>query len=90
MRIFEEFCMPKWIAKHFPVGQEDQAVSEVIVPIGIFTICGIVVLCCKFYGSKWITLALLISCVVVILAMGFIYWILVQTELLKKRRNKSH
>jgi uncharacterized membrane protein (DUF373 family) len=90
MRIFEEFCMPKWIAKRFPAGQEDQAASEVIVPTGIFTILGILVICCKFYGSEWEILAIVFSLAVVIIVVGFIYWILAQTELLKKERNNSH
>ena len=90
MRIFKEFCMPKWLIKHFPVGQEDQSSSEIIVPTGIFTIGGVVVACCKFYGSELRNLILLISCVVVIIVIGFIYWILVQTELLKRKRNNSN
>jgi len=90
MKIFNEFCMPKWMLKHFPPGQEDQAASEVIVPTGIFTILGILVICCKFYGSEWRNLALGISLVAFILVVGFIYWILAQTEQLKKKRNNKH
>ena len=90
MNIFGEFCMPKWMMKHFPIGAEDQASSEIIVPTGIFTILGILVLCCKFYGSEWRNLVLVVSLVVIILVVGFIYWILAQTELLKKKRNNNH
>lgn len=90
MRIFDEFCMPNWMMKHFPIGAEDQASSEIIVPTGIFTILGILVLCCKFYGSEWRNLVLVVSLVVIILVVGFIYWILAQTELLKKKRNNNH
>ena len=89
MRIFDEFCMPKWMINHFPPGQEDQASSEIIVPTGIFTILGVLVICCKFYGSEWGGLALIISLVVIIFVGGFIYWILAQTELLKKKRNNN-
>ena len=81
--------MPRWMMKHFPVGQEDQASSEIIVPTGIFTGLGVLVLCCKFYGTEWINLALLLSCLVIILVAGFIYWVLVQTDLLKKKRNNQ-
>jgi uncharacterized membrane protein len=90
MKIFNEFCMPKWMMKHFLAGQEDQASSEIIVPTGIFTLLGILVVCCKFYGTEWRILALVVSLVVIILVVGFIYWILVQTELLKKKRNNIH
>ena len=90
MRIFDEFCMPRWIVNHFPLGQEDQAASEIVVPTGIFTILGILVVCCKFYRTEWRYLALLVSFVVIVLVVGFIYWILVQTDLLKKKRNNNH
>jgi Flp pilus assembly protein TadB len=90
MRIFEEFCMPKWMMNHFPPGQEDQASSEIIVPTGIFTILGVLVVCCNFYGTEWRNLALLVSCVIIILVAGFIYWVLAQTDLLKKKRNNKH
>ena len=90
MRIFDELCMPKWMMKHFPIGQEDQASSEIIVPTGIFTILGILVICCKFHGSEWKYLSLIISLVVIIFVAGFIYWVLVQTDLLKKKRNNAH
>jgi len=89
MKIFKKFCMPNWLIKNFPVGEEDQTLSEIIVPTGIFTMIGIMVLCFKFFGTEWRNLTLLISCVVIILVAIFIYWISTQTELLKKMRDKN-
>ena len=90
MRIFKELSMPDWMMRHFSPGQEDQKASEIIVPTGIYTILWVLVACCGFYGTEWRYLALLVSFVVIVLAAGFIYWVLAQTDLLKKRRNDTH
>ena len=88
MKRIKKSKIPQWIAKRLPIGQEDEAISAVVVPIFMFLIMGISNSWFNWFNSKWVILWILGSILIIGVTLCIMSWIINQTVLLQKSREE--
>jgi hypothetical protein len=87
MRRVEKLKLPKWLVSRLPFGEEDETISSIVVPAGLFFLMGIGFLWYEVSGS-WDLGAGLLAIALVCIAFMFFRWLLAQVDLLKFSRQE--
>ena len=91
MKIITETKLPKFLVSRLPLGEEEEEMSSMVVPMLLFPAIAIGILWYNFHNPSWIILEIVAT--IAIMAFIFItaWWISVQVEILitLRKRYKS-
>ena len=88
MKIITKTKLPKWLMSKLPLGEEEEEMSSMIVPMILFPLIAIGILWYKFHNPLWAAIEITASIAIMAFVFVVAWWIIVQVDVLVALRKR--